>query len=163
MADEPVEEVVAKPPKNTLVVVLLVLNLLTVAGTAAYFIMFGTQSASAAPKKEAEPPKPKLGPLLALAPLVANLAGAEAGDADHFLKLSASMEIKDEASIALVEASMIPIRDQLLMHLSSLKTTDVEGPAKRTVLQAKMLELTNKAVGTPGLVKRIFFTEFVVQ
>lgn len=161
MSDDNPEAAATKPPKNTVVVILLVLNLLTVAGTAAYFIMFGTSGAAAAPHKEPESHKPKLGPLLALAPLVANIQGAEGEDA-HYLKLSASVEVKDEAAVLLVEAAMVPVRDQLLMHLSSLTVADTNGPDKRTVLQKKMVELANHAIGDE-LVKRVFFTEFVIQ
>lgn len=161
MPDESTEAVAAKPPKNTLVVILLVLNLLTVAGTAAYFIMFGASGqAAAAEQKAPEPAAPKLGPMLALNPLIANIAG-EDGDS-RFVKLSASVEVKDEASVALVEAAMVPIRDQLLMHMSSLTVADTIGPDMRTKLQKKMTELANQAVGAQ-LVKRVFFTEFVIQ
>lgn len=162
MSDPTPEAAAAKPPKNTVVVILLVLNLLTVAGTAVYFIMFGNNGHAAAEHKEPEHPKHTLGPLLALAPLVANIPGADAEDESHFLKLSASLEVKDELAVHAVEAAMIPIRDQLLMQLSSMTMADTVGPDKRTKLQAKMVELANKAIGEP-LVKRVFFTEFVVQ
>jgi flagellar basal body-associated protein FliL len=142
------------------VVILLVLNLLTVAGTAAYFIMFGT-SGAAAKHEEHHEPKHKLGPLLALSPLVANISNGDAEES-HYLKLSASVEVKDEASVLLVEAAMVPIRDELLKHLSSLGVADTMGPQKRTDLQKKMVELSNHAIGDE-LVKRVFFTEFVIQ
>lgn len=161
MSDAPQEAAAAKPPKNTVVVILLVLNLLTVAGTAAYFIMFGTGGHAAAAHKEPEEHGHKLGPLLALSPLVANIADGESEE-PHYLKLSASVEVKDEAAVALVEHAMVPVRDQLLMHLSSLTVADTMGPEKRTKLQTKMVELANHALGD-DLVKRIFFTEFVIQ
>ena len=162
MSEEtPPEPAAAKPPKNTVVVILLVLNLLTVAGTAAYFIMFGASGAAAKHEEEHHENKHKLGPLLALAPLVANIGGGEGEDA-HYLKLTASVEVKDEHAVLAVEGAMVPIRDVLLKQMSSLGVDDASGPQKRTELQAKMVTLANEAIGEE-LVKRIYFTEFVIQ
>jgi flagellar basal body-associated protein FliL len=77
--------------------------------------------------------------------------------------MTVSVEVKDEAGLALVETAMVPIRDALLTHLSSMNVDTVTGPDNRAKLQAKMLTLANTAAGDSKLVKRVFFTEFVIQ
>ena len=57
------------------------------------------------------------GPIMALEPIVTNLAEP---DADRYLKVTVQLRISSEAAKAEVEASLVPIRSQMLMYFSSL-------------------------------------------
>nr|MCU0674512.1 flagellar basal body-associated FliL family protein [Myxococcota bacterium] len=151
----------AKPAKRwPLVVAILLVNLLTVGGVVAYFALFHTAGASAA--AAAPPPAPaatEYGPLHPLAPIVANLPDRSAG---RFVRVTVHLEAKDDEALATVVAREIPIRHRLLIYFSELDPTRAAAPGGKDVLREELVPAVNEVIGSE-LVRRVYFSEFVVQ
>ncbi|MCG8557253.1 MAG: flagellar basal body-associated FliL family protein [Proteobacteria bacterium] len=151
-------------PRNKLILILLLLNLVAVGGTAVYFLLFSGGS-SAQQGEDSEPVETesakagKLGPLVALRPLVVNLA---AEDASHYLKAVIQLEIHSADKLPAVEASLVPIRDGLITHLSSLRVAEVSDHGRKAELHEAIVDLANEVL-EEDLVKKAYFSEFVVQ
>ncbi len=149
----------AKPSK--LILLLLVLNL---GGTGfAVFKLLTTSPAMAASAHDpAPPPAPTsevTGPTLALDPFVVNLD--EPGNA-RYLRVKLNLELVSGESEASVNKSMLLVRDVILSHLSGLKLADTLGGAAKEKVRADLGTKLEAQIG-PHKVRRIFFTEWVVQ
>jgi flagellar FliL protein len=99
------------------------------------------------------------GPIMALDPIVTNLAEP---DSDRYLKVTAQLRVTSESAKGEVEASMVPIRSAILMYMSSLNMEDITGSEKRLKVQANVRRLANDAMPATRI-KFVYFTEFVVQ
>lgn len=150
----------AKPAKRwPLVVAVLLVNLLTLGGVVGYFTLFHTTGASAAAAAPAEPPASEYGPLHGLAPIVANLPDRTAG---RFVRVTVHLEAKDEEALVTVVAREIPIRHRLLVHFSELDAAVAAAPGGKDALREELLPMVNEVIGS-DLVRRVYFSEFVVQ
>jgi flagellar basal body-associated protein FliL len=99
------------------------------------------------------------GPIMALDPIVTNLAEP---DSDRYLKVTAQLRVTSESAKAEVEAAIVPIRSAILMYFSSLAMSDITGPDKRREIQTTVRRLANEAMPS-SRIKFVYFTEFVVQ
>lgn len=99
------------------------------------------------------------GPIMALEPIVTNLAEP---DTDRYLKVTVQLRITSEAAKTEVEASLVPIRSSMLMFFSSLNVADITGADKRRAIQNQVRRLANEAMPT-SRIRFVYFTEFVVQ
>lgn len=101
----------------------------------------------------------EIGPIIPLEPMVTNLA---APDSDHYLKVTVQLRATSEVAKPEVEASMVPIRSQILLFLSSLTMEDTSSSEKKREIQAKLKRIANEAMPT-SRVTHVYFTEFVIQ
>jgi flagellar basal body-associated protein FliL len=99
------------------------------------------------------------GPIMPLEPIVTNLS---APDDDRYLKVTVQLRVTSEAAKAEVEASLVPIRSQILMYFASLTVDDISGAEKRRLVQSQVRRIANEAMPT-SRIKFVYFTEFVVQ
>ncbi|HEX6246207.1 MAG TPA: flagellar basal body-associated FliL family protein [Polyangiales bacterium] len=99
------------------------------------------------------------GPIMALEPIVTNLADP---DSDRYLKVTAQLRVTSESAKAEVEASLVPIRSSILMYLSSLNMAQITGAEKRREIQGVVRRLANDAMPATRI-RFVYFTEFVVQ
>jgi flagellar FliL protein len=99
------------------------------------------------------------GPIMALEPIVTNLAEP---DSDRYLKVTAQLRVTSESAKVEVEGSMVPIRSAILMYMSSLTMADITGAENRKNIQATVRRLANDAMPATRI-KFVYFTEFVVQ
>lgn len=99
------------------------------------------------------------GPILALEPIVTNLGGP---DTDRYLKVTVQLRITSESARSEVEASLVPIRSQILMYFSSLSVADLTGPEKRRQMQSQVRRIANEAMPT-SRIRFVYFTELVIQ
>jgi flagellar protein FliL len=145
--------------------VLLVMNL-----GATGFIVFKTLTGSPAAAAAATPPAEKKeekasptaavkGPIATLDPFVANLD--EPGP-PRYIKMTLELELTSEEAMKTLEDSKQPVRDQVLGYLSGLKAADTLGEANKQKIRDGLLARVTAAVGK-GQVRRMFFSEFVVQ
>jgi flagellar FliL protein len=100
-----------------------------------------------------------LGPLVPLEGLVTNLADP---DSDRYLKVSMQARITSNAARAEVEAHMVPVRNQILLYLSSLTIADTSGSENKRNIQKRVKRIANEAMPT-SRITQIYFTEFVIQ
>lgn len=150
-----------KATGNKLVMIVLLTNLLGLGGLGAYLVLTrGEGKAHAAPPPEVGV---RVGPLVPMDPLIVNLADEPADeDGPRYLKVTLQLEAASEASKVVVESSVVPIRNRVIVRLTSLTAAQTRGSDSLVALQAELKQLINEILGSPR-VRRVFFTEFVVQ
>jgi flagellar protein FliL len=99
------------------------------------------------------------GPLLPLESMVTNLAEP---DSDRYLKVSMQLRITGEGAKAEVEANLVPVRNQILLYLSSLTIADTSGADNKRDIQKRVKRIANEAMPT-SRITQVYFTEFVIQ
>ena len=99
------------------------------------------------------------GPLIALEPMVTNLADP---DSDRYLKVGIQFRLSSEAARPEVEASLVPVRNQLLLHFSSLTIADTSGAEKKREIQKRVKRIANESMPSSRITE-VYFTEFVIQ
>ncbi len=149
----------APPPKAKPNILLIVLPVLNLAGTG--FVAFKALKppvAVAAPHVE-EPKAPPAPVTAALDPFVINLN--EPGSS-RYLKTSFELEVESDKVAEQLTREKRAVRDELLRYLSGLTVADTLGEKSKTKIQEQALARLEKLLGA-GKVRRIFFTDFVVQ
>jgi flagellar protein FliL len=96
---------------------------------------------------------------MALEPLVTNLA---LPDTDRYLKVTMQLRISSEAAKAEVEANLVPVRNQVLLYLSSLTIEDTVGADNKREIQKRVKRIANEAMPS-SRISQVYFTEFVIQ
>ncbi len=81
---------------------------------------------------------------------------------EQFLKLSVSLELKDESELAIIEPRMALVRDAFQVYLRELRRSDLEGSAGIFRLKEELRRRVNLAI-RPAEVKSILFKEILVQ
>lgn len=84
------------------------------------------------------------------------------GKKASFLKVSVTLELRDQASLPVVEANKPRIKDTFNTYLRELRTSDLSGSAGIYRLREELMARVNKTV-EPGIVKDILFGEIIVQ
>jgi flagellar FliL protein len=109
--------------------------------------------------KEDAAVKVDVGPIMNLDPFIVNLAGT---GGERYLKVTLELELKDSLLIAEMEKRKPQVRDTLLLLLSSKTLDDIATFRGKTKLRNEITSRLN-ALLTPDSVKKVYFTEFVVQ
>ncbi|MEJ0010242.1 MAG: flagellar basal body-associated FliL family protein [Alphaproteobacteria bacterium] len=85
-----------------------------------------------------------------------------AGGRASFIKMSVTLELKDQASVAVLDANKPRIIDTFNTYLHELRPEDVQGSAGIYRLRQELMARINGTV-QEGLVKDILFSEIIVQ
>lgn len=101
-----------------------------------------------------------VGPQFDLDPFIVNLI--DDGRGPRYLKVEVQFELESEEVRPEVEKRMSQIRDELLMLFSSKRVTDIETGDGKRILKDEVFTRVNKMLVT-GRIKRVFFTDFVIQ
>jgi flagellar FliL protein len=124
---------------------------------------FGWKTFFNHPKEEAvtedTATKVELGPTISLDPFIVNLAGT---GGKGYLKVTLELELKDSHLIAEMEKRKPQIRDTIILLLSSMTFDNIATFRGKTKLRNEITSRLNDFV-TPDSVKKVYFTEFVVQ
>lgn len=99
------------------------------------------------------------GPLLPLESMVTNMADP---DSDRYLKVSMQVRISSEAAKAEVESHLVPVRNQILLYLSSLTIEETSGADNKRNIQKQVKRIANEAMPSSRITE-VYFTEFVIQ
>lgn len=86
-----------------------------------------------------------------------NVAGRQ-----QYLKIKATLELKDDSEVAKIEPFMPRILDAFQIYLRELRTTDLEGSAGLFRLKEELQRRINVAV-YPVEVRKILFEEILIQ
>jgi flagellar FliL protein len=168
MAEASAATPAAPPPRTTkLLLVLVAVNLLAVTGLGGYFVYrqhFAPQLEAQGARggeadAEGEAKQKGAGPIVAMAPLVTNLA---APDTDRYLKITIQLRVASDQALGEVDAALVPIRSQFLLYLSSLTVDDLVGADQKRELQEKLKGIANEALSSSPIT-HVYFTEFVTQ
>lgn len=164
------EEVPKKGGKKMLVLGLVVFNLLAAAGVG-FFVMSGGDEEEAEEEEEESREdsdgeeeergsgSQEYGPLVEMKPLISNLDDQAAG---RYVKITLHLELKDEDVRPRVEGALAPIRNELLVYFTGVKVEETIGSKNKKRIIGDVADLVDGVVGH-GLVRRVFFTEFVTQ
>ncbi|MBI3014040.1 MAG: flagellar basal body-associated FliL family protein [Candidatus Tectomicrobia bacterium] len=109
----------------------------------------GTDSAEAA----------LLGPIFVLDPFIVNLAG---DNGRRFLKITMDLELGEVKLKEELDRRLPQVRDTILVLLSSKTYEDIESVQGKFKLREEITGRVNSYLQS-GKVKKIYFTEFVVQ
>ena len=101
----------------------------------------------------------EIGPLFPLEVFIVNLAGT-AGE--RYLKVNLELELKDSSLTVELEKRKPQVRDTILLLLSSKTFEDVATFKGKTKLRSEITARLN-GILAPGSIKKVYFTEFVVQ
>ena len=146
--------------KKKLIILIAVALLLIGGGAAAFFILdpLGSEEEVVAGEEKIEAPEPVVFfPLPAITVNLENVAGRQ-----QFLKLKATLELRDQGEIAKIEPFMPRVLDAFQVYLRELRTTDMEGSAGMFRLKEELQRRINVAV-YPVEVRKILFEEILVQ
>jgi flagellar FliL protein len=86
----------------------------------------------------------------------------KAGSGKRYLKVTVELEVGDVASKAKLTSYKTQLRDTILLLLSGLSFDEVSSIEGKLDLKQSLLARTNQLLGS-GTVRRIYFTDFVVQ
>lgn len=165
MSDVPATEPATPPAKakarpSPILVVLMMLNL-GASGFIGFRILTAEPAAAASAVHAPVKPTPEVvsGPVVAMEPFVVNLN--EAGQ-PRYLKIGIEIELADAASVHALDKARQIVRDRLLGYLSNLVLADTLGEDAKTKIRTDLSARVEAVVGA-GRLKRMFFSEFVVQ
>lgn len=149
-------------PKQGKLKKILILTLVTVlvgVGGGLAYLIFSDDPAPAGTPSQAAPAPPGERAIMSLEPFLVNLADRETR---RYLKLKVDLEVGQEKSVKELEKSLSPIRDALILLLSSKAFTEISTVEGKGQLKQEILQ---KLVAIPGgqKVTNIYFTEFVAQ
>jgi len=101
----------------------------------------------------------KFGPLIEIGSLVANLSGPLSG---HYAKVFVHVEASDEKMKTRIEEALVPIRAEALLYLNGLDIKDASGQTQIRTMSEALKTRLNALIG-PNTIRRVYFSEFVVQ
>jgi flagellar FliL protein len=101
-----------------------------------------------------------IGPQFNMDPFIVNLI--DDGRGARYLKIEIQFELEAETVRPELEGRIAQIRDEVLLLLTSKRVTDVESPDGKRILRDEIFTRVNKVLVT-GRIKRVYFTDFVIQ
>ena len=113
--------------KKKLIILIAVALLLIGGGAAAFFVLdpFGSPAEEGVSEEKIEAPEPVVFfSLPAITVNLENVAGRQ-----QYLKLKATLELRDQGEIAKIEPFMPRVLDAFQVYLRELRTTDIQGSA----------------------------------
>ncbi|MEE9273981.1 MAG: flagellar basal body-associated FliL family protein [bacterium] len=114
---------------------------------------------SEAKEKGREKEAAGVGPIVPLKVFIVNLADP---GGRRYLKVRIELELSSEEAQEEMKGHIPEIRDSIILALSSKTYQQIQSVAGKTVLREELTARMNSLMRT-GRVKKIFFTEFVVQ
>jgi len=168
--EESAVRTVEEPPKKSSAGLIIVLGIVAVVlGAGGYFgyTRFlqkdaaeggqgGQQSASASEKREKD-----RSIVYPIEPFIVNLLD-QTGLGKRYLKITIELELLGEESGEVADAHKTRLKDTILLLLSGLAFNEINTIEGKLDLKQSLLSRINQVLGT-GIVRRIYFTEFVVQ
>ncbi|MBW2066016.1 MAG: flagellar basal body-associated FliL family protein [Deltaproteobacteria bacterium] len=147
---------------------LLILAVLVIALGAGGYFAWGFFKKGKAPEGDGsappDHPKDKAGEVLVIHPLdsfIVNLMD-KSGLSNRYLKVTISLEITGEKTRKILEENNPRLRDAILLLLSSQSFDEINTPDGKIALKQELLYRVNQVLNG-NIVKKIYFTEFVVQ
>lgn len=167
--DDALDEVVGQLPRRKMsgkkLVLFFLLPLLMLAGVGGALLVTGVLDPLLHPETavaEAEPEVPAAGPgyFYELPDIIVNLNTANRRQ--NFLKISVSLELADQESVAQLEQVLPRIIDNFQVYLRELRLEDLRGSAGLYRLREEMLRRVN-AAAAPVPIRDVLFREMLVQ
>jgi len=147
--------------KKLIIIIVAVLILLIGAGVGAYFFMTGGEEKISPEEEQAELEKQakQVGPMVNIDSFIVNILDDEES---RYLKAAITLEVSgEEASMELTQR-MPQIKDAILLLVGNKTFSELNDLQGKIQLRAELINKVNSIL-LKGKVKRIYFTDFVVQ
>lgn len=147
--------------KKLIIIIVAVLILLIGAGVGAYFFMSGGEEKISPEEEQAELEKQakQVGPMVNIDSFIVNILDDEES---RYLKAAITLEVSgEEASMELTQR-MPQIKDAILLLVGNKTFSELNDLQGKIQLRAELINKVNSIL-LKGKVKRIYFTDFVVQ
>ncbi len=153
-------------PLVKLLVMVIVVIVLGIAGFVGWSQFLKKDAGRAEVEKQtaervAKAKKQESGTVVPLDSFIVNLLD-KAGLGRRYLKVTIELEVKGAQDQLLVDSYKTQLRDTILVLLSGLSFNEVNTIEAKLDLKQSLLSRINQIMGG-GIVRRIYFTEFVVQ
>jgi flagellar protein FliL len=150
--------------KNIVIVTGIVLIVLAIIG-GGFFMMWQKLSSLDKPKggETAQSPEKSehggIGPIFTLDPFIVNLSDQ---GGKRYLRVTMGLELGDPKSAEELTRRLPQIRDSILMILPSRKVDELQTMEGKNSIRTEIISKLNELLGKE-IVKKIYFTEFVIQ
>ena len=168
MAD-PATAPVVQGGKKKMILAVVIGAIVAGGGASGAFLFLGKKSAAAEEGGHGEAKEKKghsksskhgePGPIEKLNTFVANLRDTTA---NRYLKTTIELELGEGKDVDKIKKYVPELRHEILIYLSNLSVAEIQGEGGKQLLAKELLEKTRK-VFEAGDVKKLFFTEFVIQ
>ena len=150
----------SKEPKKSKLKLIIIIVAVLLLGGGGYFgwNMYKKNGDEAKPESEE---KNKVTIVYPLKSFVVNLADKK-GMGKRYLKVTMEVEVESEENRMMVESNTPKVRDTVLLLLSSKQINEINTMEGKLDLKQALLSRMNRILGK-GIIKRIYFSEFVVQ
>ena len=154
--DDDKEKATAKKSKLKFIIIAVVVLLIGVGG------IYGYSKFNKGKEKKADISQTdKASIVLPLNSFVVNLMDKQ-GVGKRYLKITMELEVNKEEDKLLIENHNAQIRDTVLLLLSSQSLKEINTMEGKLELKQNLLSRMGQILGD-GVIRRIYFTEFVVQ
>jgi len=173
MADDPTEDdggTEEKPPKKSpLNLIIMLVVAVVVLGAGGYFgydqfMKKGTAKAedgSPETRRAIEKKEIAASIVYPIEPFIVNLLD-KTGLGKRYLKITIELELMGKEAKLVADAQQTRLKDTILMLLSGLAFNEINTIEGKLDLKQSLLSRINQVLGA-GIVRRIYFTDFVVQ
>ncbi len=152
-------------PKGSNKIMLILIIIIVIAGGVIGFLLLrpapksGTDAAAPEAETQTTALTTKNGPLMPLDSFIVNLADQ---DITRYLKASITIELGREGLQESIGKQDPMLRDAVITLIGSTTFQQIRTPAGKKSLRKELVKKMSEIVG-PNKIRRVFFTEFVVQ
>jgi len=156
---EGTEEPLEVPKKSKLPLIIGAVAVVA-AGLGAYIALKpGAKEPAEKPKKVAKHVDEEGGTIVALQPFIVNLADEEQVS---YLKCTIALELTDKELAVTLEKKTPPVRNAVILYLSSLTLADTRGIQNKQKILSELSTRIGDIIGKDGI-HRVYLNEFVIQ
>jgi flagellar FliL protein len=147
--------------KKLIIIIAAVVLLAIIGGGAAYFLL-GGKDEKLDPEAEAAAMAASakaVGPMVTIDTFVVNILDDEE---NRYLKAAITLEVDSSATVSEINARLPQLQDAILLLIGNKTFAELRDMQGKMQLRAELLNRINEIL-SKGNVKRIYFTDFVVQ
>ena len=147
--------------KKKLIIIAAVVLLLIVGGGAAYFLL-GSKDKKVDPQTEAASlaaQAKQVGPMVNIDTFIVNILDDQES---RYLKAAITLEVDAESTATEINNRLPQIKDAILLLIGNKSFGELRDMQGKLQLRGELINRLNEIL-TKGKVKRIYFTDFVVQ
>ena len=148
--------------KKLIIIIAVVLVLLIGGGVGAFLFLSGGEEDKISPEQEQaelEKQAKQVGPMVNIETFIVNILDDEES---RYLKAAITLEVDSEAASMELTERMPQVKDAILLLVGNKTFAELNDLQGKIQLRAELLNKIN-GILVKGKVKRIYFTDFVVQ
>lgn len=148
--------------KKMLIIIVAAVVLLIGIGAGVFMFMGGEEEEKLTPEQEQaelEKQATRVGPMVNFDPFIVNIIDDEQS---RYLKAAITMEVNTPETVMELNERMAQVKDSILLLVGNKTFGELQDMQGKIQLRAELLNRINSIL-VNGKVKRIYFTDFVVQ